>query len=68
VCVQIENALDQEVIAARQAVHELADRQREVATLSRAAAKDLADTERGHRVLHLVGGPATTSTGTRSTP
>ena len=40
---QIENALGKEVIAARKAVHELAEQQREVATLSRAAAKDLAE-------------------------
>jgi hypothetical protein len=39
---QIDNALGDEVIAARKAVHELAERQREVAALSRAAAKDLA--------------------------
>jgi len=39
---KIENALGKEVIAARKAVHELAERQREVAALSRAAAKDLA--------------------------
>ena len=38
----IDNALGDEVIAARKAVHELAQRQREVAALSRAAAKDLA--------------------------
>jgi DNA-directed RNA polymerase specialized sigma subunit len=38
----IDNALGDEVIAARKAVHELADRQREVAALSRATAKDLA--------------------------
>jgi len=40
---QIENALGKEVIAARKAVHELAEQQREVATLSRTAAKDLAE-------------------------
>jgi len=40
---QIENALSEEVIAARKAVHELAEQQREVATLSRTAAKDLAE-------------------------
>jgi len=40
---QIENALSKEVIAARKAVHELAEQQREVATLSRTAAKDLAE-------------------------
>ena len=39
---KIDAALGQEVIAARKAVHELAERQREVAALSRAAAKDLA--------------------------
>ncbi len=39
---KIDNALVKEVIAARKAVHELAERQREVAALSRAAAKDLA--------------------------
>ena len=39
---QIDTALGAEVIAARKAVHELAERQREVAALSRAAAKDLA--------------------------
>jgi transcriptional regulator with XRE-family HTH domain len=39
---KIDNALGKEVIAARKAVHELAERQREVAALSRAAAKDLA--------------------------
>jgi DNA-directed RNA polymerase specialized sigma subunit len=39
---QIDNALGEEVIAARKAVHELAERQHEVAALSRAAAKDLA--------------------------
>ena len=39
---QIDTALGDEVIAARKAVHELAERQREVAALSRAAAKDLA--------------------------
>jgi len=40
---KIENALGKEVIAARKAVHELAAQQREVAALSRAAAKDLAE-------------------------
>ena len=39
---KIDAALGQEVVAARKAVHELAERQREVAALSRAAAKDLA--------------------------
>jgi len=39
---QIADALGKEVLAARQAVHELGERQREVAALSRAAAKDLA--------------------------
>lgn len=39
---KIDNALGKEVIAARKAVHELAERQRQVAALSRAAAKDLA--------------------------
>lgn len=39
---QIDNALGDEVIAARKAVHELAERQREVAAMSRAAARDLA--------------------------
>ena len=39
---KIGAALSKEVIAARKAVHELADRQREAAALSRAAAKDLA--------------------------
>lgn len=39
---KIDNALGKEVIAARTAVHELAERQRQVAALSRAAAKDLA--------------------------
>jgi DNA-directed RNA polymerase specialized sigma subunit len=38
----IDDALGDEVIAARKAVHELAERQREVAALSRAAAKNLA--------------------------
>ena len=38
----IDNALGDEVIAARKAVHELGERQREVAALSRTAAKDLA--------------------------
>jgi len=38
----IDNALGDEVTAARKAVHELAERQTEVAALSRAAAKDLA--------------------------
>ena len=38
----IDNALGDEVIAARKAVHDLAERQLEVAALSRAAAKDLA--------------------------
>jgi len=40
---KIDAALGQEVVAARKAVHELAERQREVAALSRAAAKDLAE-------------------------
>jgi DNA-directed RNA polymerase specialized sigma subunit len=40
---QIDNALGQEVIAARKAVQELGERQREVAALSRAAARDLAE-------------------------
>jgi DNA-directed RNA polymerase specialized sigma subunit len=40
---QIDNALGQEVIAARKAVEELGERQREVAALSRAAARDLAE-------------------------
>lgn len=40
---KIDNALGKEVIEARKAVHELAKRQREVAALSRAAAKDLAE-------------------------
>ena len=40
---QIDNALSQEVIAARKAVQELGERQREVAALSRAAARDLAE-------------------------
>ncbi|MHB8300434.1 MAG: hypothetical protein ACYDDW_18155 [Dermatophilaceae bacterium] len=39
---KIDNALGKEVLAARTAVHELAERQRQVAALSRAAAKDLA--------------------------
>ena len=39
---KIDDALGKEVIAARKAVHEIAERQREVAALSRAAAKDLA--------------------------
>jgi len=39
---QIDNALGEELIAARKAVRELAERQHEVAALSRAAAKDLA--------------------------
>ena len=39
---KIDAALGKEVIAARKAVHELAERQREVAALSRAAVKDLA--------------------------
>jgi DNA-directed RNA polymerase specialized sigma subunit len=39
---QIDSALGAEVIAARNAVHELGERQREVAAISRAAAKDLA--------------------------
>ena len=39
---KIDAALGKEVIAARKAVHEIAERQREVAALSRAAAKDLA--------------------------
>ena len=38
----IDNALGDEVIAARKAVHELGERQREVAALSRTAARDLA--------------------------
>ena len=40
---QIDNALGQEVIAARKAVQELGERQREVAALSRATARDLAE-------------------------
>ena len=40
---QIDNALGEQVIAARKAVHALAERQRDVAALSRAAAKDLAE-------------------------
>ena len=40
---QIDNVLGEEVIAARKAVHELAERQHVVAALSRATAKDLAD-------------------------
>lgn len=40
---QIDDALGQEVIAARKAVHDLGERQRAVAALSRAAAKDLAE-------------------------
>ena len=40
---KIDDALGKEVIAARKAVHEIAERQREVAALSRAAAKDLAE-------------------------
>ena len=40
---KIDDALGEEVIAARKAVHELAERQREVAALSRATAKDLAE-------------------------
>ena len=40
---QIDNALGQEVIAARKAVQGLGERQREVAALSRAAARDLAE-------------------------
>jgi DNA-directed RNA polymerase specialized sigma subunit len=40
---QIDNALGQEVIAARKAIQELGERQREVAALSRAAARDLAE-------------------------
>ena len=40
---KIDAALGQEVVAARKAVHELGERQREVAALSRAAAKDLAE-------------------------
>ena len=39
---KIDDALGKEVIAARKAVHEIAERQREVAALWRAAAKDLA--------------------------
>ncbi|MHB1475211.1 MAG: hypothetical protein ACYCV4_16630 [Dermatophilaceae bacterium] len=39
---KIDDALGKEVVAARKAVHEIAERQREVAALSRAAAKDLA--------------------------
>lgn len=42
---KIDNALGKEVTAARKAVHELAERQREVAALSRAAVKDLAESE-----------------------
>jgi 1,6-anhydro-N-acetylmuramate kinase len=40
---RIDNALGQEVIAARKAVQELGARQREVAALSRTAARDLAE-------------------------
>ena len=40
---KIDAALGQEVVAARKAVRELGERQREVAALSRAAAKDLAE-------------------------
>ncbi len=40
---QIDSTLGEEVMAARNAVHALGERQREVAALSRAAAKDLAD-------------------------
>ena len=40
---QIDKTLGQEVVAARKVVHELGERQREVAALSRAAAKDLAE-------------------------
>lgn len=40
---QIDNALSEVVIVARKAVRELGDQQREVAALSRAAAKDLAE-------------------------
>jgi uncharacterized protein YjiS (DUF1127 family) len=40
---QIGAALDKEVMAARKAVSELFDRQRKVAALSRATAKDLSD-------------------------
>jgi DNA-directed RNA polymerase specialized sigma subunit len=40
---EIDHALGEEVIAARKAVHELGERQREVAALSRATAKDLAE-------------------------
>lgn len=39
---KIDSSLGEAVIAARRAVHELAERQREVAVLSRTAAKDLA--------------------------
>ena len=40
---QIDDVLGEEVIAAREAVHELAERQHEVAALSRATAKKLAN-------------------------
>ena len=39
---KVGTALGKEVIAARKAVHELGERQRKVAALSRATAKDLA--------------------------
>jgi hypothetical protein len=39
---QIDDALSEEVIVARRAVHDLSERQREAAALSRTAAKDLA--------------------------
>ena len=40
---KIDNALGDEVVAARKTVHELDERQREVAALSRATAKDRAE-------------------------
>ena len=40
---QIDSTLGEQVMAARNAVHALGERQREVAALSRAAAKELAD-------------------------
>ena len=43
ICPQIDNPLGDEVIAARKAVHDLAARQHEVAALSRATAKGLAE-------------------------
>ena len=48
---QIENALSKEVIAARKAVHELAERQREVASLARRSEgpSRVRPIRRGHR-------------------